>query len=77
MNSKQRRQIKRHHPFSVTLSISPTLRYYEWDARVHEMRVWCNKYARKGWTVNVGWDTSEFSFNQEQVRTMFILRWSS
>ena len=76
MNSKQRRQHERRYPYTVRLMAPNHLRYFEWDERVDEMRVWCKKYARKGWTVKALWDGSEFSFAQEQNLTWFLLKWA-
>jgi hypothetical protein len=76
MNSNQRRKFKRTHPYGIRIDCSSNLRYFEWDDRVALMRVWCNKFAKKGWTVKASWNSSEFSFARDQDRTLFILRWT-
>jgi hypothetical protein len=76
MNSNQRRKLNRKYPYSISIKYSSGLRYFEWDDRVILMRTWCNKFARKGWTIKTRFDSSEFSFAQDQDRTLFILRWA-
>ena len=80
MNSKDRRKAKRYHEknyqHSIKLDVIDGLRYFEWDDRVTLMKMWCNSHSRHKWKCTTNWKTATFHFTEDQVATLFALRWS-
>jgi hypothetical protein len=80
MNSNQRRKAKRdlelNYTHSVRLEIGPVLRYFEWEARLRLIEMWCKSYLRSGWKQKFGFNSATFYFTQGQHAMLFALKWS-
>jgi hypothetical protein len=76
MNSSQRRRIRRHFIFTVTVPASHAEQYFQHDEKIEDARTWCRKQFKKdNWYSNQHWDQSEFKFVKESDAVLFSLKW--
>lgn len=76
MNSKQRRH-GRVFEHSVVLVARNTERYFEFDQRVEQAKMWLQwQTKRKNWTRGrTQYDSAEFKFRNGGLASVFALKW--
>jgi len=80
MNSKQRRKITRYiknnYLYTVSIEAPPCMNFNDWDDKVENMTLWCEKHYRTGWVREWFWGEVDFHFNDAKIATHFTLVWS-
>ena len=80
MNSKQRRKttryIKNNYRYIVSIEAPPNMNFNDWDDKVDDMTLWCEKHYHRGWIREWSWGEVDFHFSEGKTATHFTLRWS-
>jgi hypothetical protein len=52
------------------------MNFNDWDDKVDDMTLWCEKHYRTGWVREWFWGEVEFHFSDSKIATHFTLVWT-